>query len=453
MQKSVIFISNFHPFVSRNVFDSGTLKLIADSSDKVFIFVLKEKEEYFKEKYEGGNVHVVGVSLIDPINTRDEIISRRCAELLLNTHTKVLHQKIYRAKGGKLYRYWFARFTMMLTSLLPFLRRLARTFFVRAKGSEVFDTFFSEYTPELVFVTDPFSPYDTLLMKAARKHKTALRSLVRSWDNFTTKEYLQVVPDTIMVQNMEMIHEGVALHDLPEDRFRLVGVPQFEYYKRYIPVSREVFCARLGFDPSRSIILFSPAGDKFSFTDWQICELLKRAEAAGKFGKDVQFVVRLHPMNPADLSKFERNERFVIDDPRVSFKAESQKQAELDMSAVNHLADSLYHSDVVVNTVSSLIIDAAIFDTPIVTVGFDGWEKNVPFVKSVLAEQSNEWMQVLLAKGISPITKNIDELVNEINVYLSDPSRDKDKRERFVKEHCWKLDGKAHERIAECVLE
>ena len=37
-----------------------------------------------------------------------------------------------------------------------------------------------------------------------------------------------------------------------------------------------------------------------------------------------------------------------------------------------HLANTMYHSDVVVNVASTLAIEAAIFDTPVVNVSFDG---------------------------------------------------------------------------------
>ncbi len=235
--------------------------------------------------------------------------------------------------------------------------------------------------------------------------------------------------------------------------FRLVGVPQFEYYKKYTPISREAFCREMGLDPRKKIILFSPAGDKFSSTDWQICEILKRFNLEKRFVTDVQFLVRLHPMNFTTLTQFTPDDSFVIDNPNVSLKTHSQKESEMDMQNVNHLADSLAHADVVLNTISSLLIDAAIFDKPVVTVSFDGWEKDVPFVRSVLAEQSNEWMQVLLKKGLSPQARNQDELLAYTNAYLADPSIDSDTRTHFVQRHCWKLDGHAPERIAQYTFE
>ncbi len=451
--KPIVFVSNFHPFISRNVFDSGALALIALRSQDVYVFVLKHKEEYLKERYEKGNVHIVGLDLEASVNTPKEVHFRRVAELFLNTKTKQLHQKIYLSKHHNYLRYFFASAVMHVCGFFRPIRTLFRAYVLRNIPDSPFDSYFEQYSPSVTLTTDPFSPYDTLFMKSARKTKTTLVAFIRSWDNFTTKEYLQVCPDRVLAQNEETIGEGVVFHDIPKDLFRLVGVPQFEYYKTYTPISREAFCAEMGLDPQKKIILFSPAGDKFSSTDWQICEILKRFNQEKRFIAQVQFLVRLHPMNFTTLTQFTPDGVFVIDNPNVSLKTNSQKESEMDMQNVNHLADSLFHADVVLNTISSLLIDAAIFDKPVVTISFDGWEKNVPFVRSVLAEQSNEWMQVLLKKGLSPKAHTPEELLTLVNAYLADPSIDRDTRTHFVEKHCWKLDGHAPERIAQYTLE
>lgn len=453
MRKPIIFLSNFHPFISRNIFDSGAIDLIACEAEHVYVFVLKYKETYLREKYEKGNITIIGIDLETEINTRGETQLRRIAELLLNTNTKKLHQRIYHDRDGSVLKYICARGTMSLAQRFRFIRTFFRRHVLKRIPGTPFDAYYKKYMPTLTVVTDPFSPYDLLLMKASRKAKVPLRASLRSWDNFTTKEYLQVLPDIVLVQNEDMVSEGNELHDIPKASFKLVGVPQFEYYTQYIPISRETFCDDMHLDPNKKIILFSPAGDKFSSTDWQICELLKKAVKSNQFVMPVQFLVRLHPMNPTDLSKFSGSSNFVIDDPRVTFKGRGKKEAEMGLMEVNHLADSLQHSSVVINVVSSLLIDAAVLNKPVVTVSFDGWETDVPLTRSVLAEQSNEWLQVLLDKEISPRAHSIDELVSYINTYLSNPTKDQEKRAQFVNEHCWKLDGDAPKRIAQYVLD
>lgn len=450
MSKPVIFLSNFHPFISRNIFDSGIVNKIAEASDIVVVFVLKHKEIFLKKKYEKQNIIVVGIDLQSEIHGRRLRYLSRYAELLLNTRTKALHQKIYFERDHRLFKYLFARFTMATLGNLPFARKTFRSLTLFLHPISVFDSYYEKYHPEITVSTDPFSPYDILLMKNARKFPTKLIGFIRSWDNFTTKEYLQVRPDKTIVQNEDMSEEALKYHDIKG--CVVVGVPQFEYYLRYTPISRKAFCEKMGLDPKKKIVLFSPAGDKFSSTDWQICELLKQGQMNKRIPADLQFIIRLHPMNPADLSKFVPTKQFVVDDPNSSYYGDHAKEYEMGIEHVNHLADSLFHCDLILNSVSSLIIDAAIFDKPIVTISFDGWEKNVSFSRSVLTEQSNEWLQVLLDKGLSPKATNVEEMYNLINQYLEYPELDREKRAQFVESHCYKLDGKAPERIINAIL-
>ncbi len=451
-QKPVLFLTNFHPFISRNIFDSGAVSRIAEGAEHVYVFVLKHKEEYLREKYEKDNITVIGVDLDAYITAPKEVQLRRIAELLLDTRTKRLHQMIYRSRGGSLLKYIAARITMYVGGHSTLIKRLFRSYVQRHYTTTPFDAYFTAHTPTRAVATDPFSPFDLLFLKAAVHAHVPTTAIIRSWDNFGTKEYLSVLPDSVIVQNEEMIREAMVLHDIPKDRIRIVGVPQFEYYTKYNPIPRDEFCHKLGLDSQKEIIMFSPAGDKFSNTDWQVCEILRMAIEEGKFIKPVQLLVRLHPMNPTNLEKCIPSPHVVIDDPRVALKGKTVKEAEMGFAEVNHLADTLAHSAVVLNVVSSLLIDAAVMKKPIVTVGFDGWEKNVPLVRSVLAEQSNEWMKVLLDKGLSPVAHDPEELIERINEYLENPEKDGSLREHFVAEHCWKLDGKAPERIAHFLL-
>ena len=48
MDKPLVFLSNFHPYVTKNTLNSGVLDVLASQS-KFIILVSKEKEEYFKQ--------------------------------------------------------------------------------------------------------------------------------------------------------------------------------------------------------------------------------------------------------------------------------------------------------------------------------------------------------------------------------------------------------------------
>lgn len=455
-EKPVIAIGNFHPFITRNILDAGVLDALKPQAQKIVIFVPKEKEEYLKGLYEKDNVEIIGINFDTHITSSANRLFSRVAELLLDTFTKRNHQKVYLAKTGKRLKYYAGRLVMLLTGHRPMMyiaQPLFRWLDYTFNNPDVFGPYLSSIQPDIAFVTDPFAEIDVLFAKSARKHAKKYVSMVRSWDNLSNKSLLRFIPDLFIVQNEVMKGEAVRYHLVPEKSIRISGVPQFEYYARYTPIGKQEFAAQMGLDPHKRYILYSPAGQKFIDTDWQVCEILKTLYKENKIPEDVQFLVRLHPQNFTDLSKFTPDENFVIEDPGVGFKTDRVKEIEMSRQNVNHLADELHHSAMIINVVSSIVIDAAVMDRPVITIGFNGWEKTVPFLKSVEREHGEEWIKVLFDTGVTPIVKNPDELALWINRYLENQNEGQGIRKKFVDEHCYKFDGKSHERIASFVIE
>ena len=118
---------------------------------------------------------------------------------------------------------------------------------------------------------------------------------------------------------------------------------------------------------------------------------------------------------------------------------------------VIHLASTLKYSDLIINVSSTLVIEAAIFDTPIINIGFDGYQ-NKSYLESVRRyyDYYTHYLNIIKSGGVK-IAKSPGELISLINQYLENPSLDKEGRKRIVQEQLWKFDGKSAERVAEYV--
>ncbi|MDP3727754.1 MAG: hypothetical protein Q8R35_03925, partial [bacterium] len=57
-----------------------------------------------------------------------------------------------------------------------------------------------------------------------------------------------------------------------------------------------------------------------------------------------------------------------------------------------------------------------------------------------------------VATGAIRLARSQEELIAAINAYLADPALDREKRERLIRMQCWRVDGKAGERIAGRIL-
>lgn len=447
-----ILIANFHPFVTRNILDSGVLDLLA-KDNKVIIAVPKHKEGYFKKIYESGSVVVESVDTEVVYNERKNIFFERIAELLLDTNVKKYHKMVLREKTGKNIKYYISILITKTFGHSTLFKRLFRFLDNLIVQTAVFDSIFDKHKPDVVFATDIFNNIEALLLRLAKRKGITDVGMVRSWDNTTTKTFLRTLPSKVIVQNEVMKEEMVRLHHVREKTILLSGITQYEVYLTHKPMDRDAFCRKLGLDPKKRIILVSPASDYFSDTDWQLCEILKRLYHEKKVPQNIQFLIRPHPYNDTDLSRFKSDENFVIDYPIAEYTSERHKEKELGQANLDHLADTLYHSALLINVISSIIIDAMAYDKPVITVGFDGWEKHVPFTRSLARWQTEECVIHFLSQGASPHVRNIDELSHWINTYLEKPGTHKAERKRLLDLHSWKFDGKAADRIATYVGE
>lgn len=451
-EKKVIFTTNFHPFTTRNLFDTGVMDRIASGAKTLVVFVPPDKEALIKERYENGNCVILPISLVEATESKRNTLFRRLAKVFLHTRTQYFHQLIYLEKTKNRKNYYIARAITYVSAFFWPLRPLLRVCDRWCNPSSgVFDAYIEKYKPDLFLATDMFDPNNVEFLKAAEKHHIPTMGFVRSWDNTSTKHYLRVVPDLIIAHNeLERVELG-RFHNVSPGRVRLSGVPHFEKYLSYKPISREAFCAEMGIDPKKRIIVFSPGGPMFIDTDWQFCEILKQLYEEKKIPQDVHIIIRPHPQLTPDLSRFTPNEHMTIDLPKTVRLRDGLVGIELAPGVVDHLADTLYHMDLLVNVISTIIVEASIFNKPVITLAFNGWEKNVPFIRSVERIQLEEWPATVYP-DVTPFVKSKEELALWINRFLEHPDILQEKRKQFVENHCYKFDGKSGERIADIVL-
>src|SRR6185436_10472264 len=104
-----------------------------------------------------------------------------------------------------------------------------------------------------------------------------------------------------------------------------------------------------------------------------------------------------------------------------------------------HLANTLKHSDVIVNVASTIAIEAAILDTPVVNIAFDGNDEK-PFLDSSRRFYQYTHYKPLVDIGAVRVAPSTAALVSEVAAYLADPARDHAGRARAASELCHKVD-------------
>lgn len=314
-------------------------------------------------------------------------------------------------------------------------------------GQEYFD----RYKPDLVFYATIYSR-DLCLEIGAKQRGVKTAAFILSWDNPTTKGPFPVRPERVVLWNDILRQELMTYHHFEANQLCVAGVPQFDIYTNREPyLSRSDYFKKWNLDPTKKLITYTTGTPGTAPFDHEIVDLLYQRMQNGAFKEPCQLLVRLHPKDILEVYKdLENKPDLVIQLPGRRAKTnDSWNPTREDMYGLGEL---MCYSDVVVNIASTITIDAAAFDTPVVNVAFDGY-KTKPLEQSCLRYYDYEHYKRVVQTGGFKISRSIDELVQHIQEYLDNPKLDAAGRARIRQEQCWKLDGKAGVRIAEFLLD
>jgi hypothetical protein len=317
-----------------------------------------------------------------------------------------------------------------------------------------YDHVFRRFKPSLL-VTPTTGLYfgEGPLMARADRVGVPSVAIDLSWDHFTTKTAPLRRVHGLVVWNSLMKREATQLHGYRDDQVVVSGVPQFDIYADKARFgTRAEFLKRVGADPSRKLITLTTIPPVLFRNHPDLIDTLLKAIDADNLGQPAQLLVRVHPRD--DMTQYERfmsHPRVVIEKPfRETIVAEGSN---VDPSLADrlHLGATLLHSDVIVNVASTIAIEAAVMDTPIVNIAYDGTEQR-SYLESTRRFYDYTHFRPIVQAGASRLAQSPDALVQEVRDYLGDPSRDRAGRTRAVEQLCYRVDGKSGERVADFVL-
>ena len=113
------------------------------------------------------------------------------------------------------------------------------------------------------------------------------------------------------------------------------------------------------------------------------------------------------------------------------------------------------HSDVLVTVYSTMVVETAVHDTPIVAAVIDvpgGWNKPKKF--SLSLKEIGNWPTHKRFRDARAgrVASNEQELCDVINLYLKDPTLDAAERRKFIEDEITFTDGTSGRRTAEYIL-
>jgi hypothetical protein len=276
-------------------------------------------------------------------------------------------------------------------------------------------------------------------MHDARRRGVPILGMLRSWDN-PTQRILRVWPDKLLVGSKKLYEETLYYYDFPESRLEIVGHPHYDRYLSGPSMERAEYLKKFKLDPTRKLIFFAPGGIKIIKHD-DIDQYV--AEILGALGMNL--LVRLQLGEDIPLIDFKMPPHMAFDKPGVRF---TRSESELTAEDEQNLIDGLYHADVVVTGPTSICLDAALIDKPVIAANCYPTVRNE--FEKVWGYPLSHIRTLLLTGGVKYVESK-EELVRAVYSYIKDPAIDRKGREHIRSLWFTHADGKSNDRLYSAV--
>jgi hypothetical protein len=309
--------------------------------------------------------------------------------------------------------------------------------------------------PDVLLTTGPFQFEQPAIVANARRLGIRTLGLIPSWDNISTKGRMAVRCDGYITWSNQTRAE---LHDYYPFTRKLpvyvVGAPQFDvFFRNRFYQTREAFCGGQGLRPDLPVIVYAVGSPNFlrgeKYGALRLAELIRRGELG-----NVQMIVRPHPIHDNE----EMVDLFRPFAPRVVVQRTAKAGTALtarsqDEGQVTEWVNTFRHADVVINLSSTVTIDAAIFDRPVVNLDYDPAPGSPD--QNLIKDINHRWthFQPIAESGGLWLVKDQAELINAVRTYLREPDRDRAVRRWMVDYVCGYADGQCGRRMAEAVID
>jgi hypothetical protein len=308
--------------------------------------------------------------------------------------------------------------------------------------------------PSVVVATGPNRPQEPGIIGVARELGIPTLAAIHSWDNLSTKNRMVYRYDGYLVWSQRMRDELVQCYpDARRVPVYVVGAPQFDvFFQPRFHASREEFCRTQGLRPEAKIIVFA-LGSPNLFREHHAAIRLGERIKRGELG-DVQLLVRPHPQ--FDDGKEAGAMRALGGPIHVQRTGEAGKKVAerfQDEEQIREWVNTFRHADVVVNLSSTVSVDAAILDKPVVNLDYDP-EPGAPN-QALIKDVNHLWthFKPIAESGGVWLVDDDAQLFEAVKTYLARPELHREQRRWIVEYVCGTVDGRAGERWAEAILE
>jgi len=365
---------------------------------------------------------------------------------------------------------WKFRLGIWLPSaLMIFLLRnfaFARKLLVRMQNRfmpDLYTDLFDKYKPDLVIASTPGWRMDRYLLRESTRRGIPNMTVIVGWDNSSSYNISGADVQWATCWSELQKEELVLGSDWNPEHVHVGGIPSYDgYFRTSWLMARDEYFKLHGLAPNRRLISYASSFVHFA-PNYPNIEALAKLVSSDSLAEPSQLLIRLHPSHFQDKPKIfaaERARVFELEKkyPHVHVVQPVALGGSLGYYGgedMDEKSSMMAYSDVVVTVYSTMLVETAVQDTPMIAATIDvpgGW--NHPQKFSLSLKEIGNWPTHKRFRDAKAgrVATNERELCDALNMYLKDRMIDSRERRKFVEDEITFTDGTSGRRTAEFIL-
>ncbi len=323
----------------------------------------------------------------------------------------------------------------------------------------IYADLFDKYKPDLVVSATYGWRNDRYLLRESVKRGIKTGAVIVGWDNPSSYGVPAAPLDFVTCWSEIQKQELVDGSDWDPARVNIGGIPSYDgYFRKEWLIPRDEYYKLHHLDPKRKLITYASSFITFS-PNYLNIEALAKLVAGDELSEPSQLLIRLHPNHFMDEPLFagerEKVRELARSLPNVHVVEPVALGGDLGYYSGEDMPEKtsmMAYSDVFTTVYSTMCVETAIHNRPIVSVCIDtpgGWNK--PHKFSLDLSKIGDWPthQRFRQANAGRVAFNAQQLKEYLNAYLSDASLDADERVKFIEDEVTFVDGSAGRRTGD----
>jgi len=327
----------------------------------------------------------------------------------------------------------------------------------------IYTDLFDRYQPDMVIASTPGWRMDRYLLRESARRGIPNMTVIVGWDNSSSYNVSGADVQWATCWSQLQKDELVLGSDWDPDRVHIGGIPSYDgYFRKQWLMPRDEYFKLHGLDSNRKLISYASSFVHFA-PNFPNIEALAKLVSSDALIEPSQLLIRLHPSHFQDKPKIfaeERQRVFELEKkyPHVHVVQPVALGGSLGYYGgedMDEKSSMMAYSDVLVTVYSTMLVETAVHDTPMIAAVIDapnGWNKPNKF--SLSLKEIGNWPthQRFREAKAGRVAENESQLRDALNVYLADPNADAAERRKFVEDEITFTDGTSGKRTAEFIL-